>query len=300
MPFFNYKIGNLSITINTCLDLSFSSVYSPFVDEQNNQKNDIFIKIQFIDFKKTEHYFQLFGNEIVQNDNTYTWIKHNNHYFMVLPKRSQKIRDASLSDIWIMECDADFSSCILNIPFCPNTFDLVRDIFIRPWLQRLVIARSVTSNYIVIHGAFVEICGSGVVFLGNSGAGKSTLCNILYNNATVIADDRVILGLSEKIVCYGTPWNTKNPHYSINKSTNLSKIIILSHGDNQINNISNCYKKMIPGFFSSVLLPPFITSKEAMIQKTTWLNNINKNCETYLFAFKPDKSAIPYITNLFL
>ena len=199
---------------------------------------------------------------------------------------------------WILECDDDFSECILHIPFCTDTSEIIHEMSIRPWLQRLFIARSWKSNFALFHGALIDLDGTGVVFLGDSGSGKSTMCDLFKTTkATVIADDRFILDSSGDLICFGTPWNIKNPHYSINMSSNLAKVFILSHGNNQIKDIGNSYQDMIYGLLPAILFPPFMSSIEVTRNKIKCLNFISKRCEIFSFAFKPDDSAIPYITD---
>lgn len=297
MTTIEYKIGKLHMRITSHLDLSGMSLYKPFVVEPVLNSPQISIKIDRTAVMNIENFYNA-NSKNLHCSLTYTWIVKGSHHYMLFSKRLQKLLESALSDIWILECNDDFSECVLHIPFCTETSEIMHEIVIRPWLQRLFIARSWKSNFAVFHGALIDIDGTGVVFLGDSGSGKSTMCDLINTTkATVIADDRFILDSSGALVCFGTPWNIKNPHYSINMSSKLSKLFILSHGSNQIKDISNSYHEMTHDLLPSMLFPPFISSVEALTHKIKWLNLIKNNCEIYSFAFKPDVSALSYISN---
>lgn len=297
MSNFDYLIGKTFVRINTSLDLSGLSLYIPFIAHTFTKNPDVTVRIRFSDYANVKNMYQSFGNEI-DNSATHSWVLKENKYYMFFSKRLQKIAEASFSDMWMLECNEEFTDCILNIPVCRDHSKIINELLLRPWMQRLFIARSWRSNYLVFHGALIELNGTGLLFYGDSGAGKSTMCDIIKGEkANIIADDRFIMDISEKSVCYGTPWNIKNPHYSTNKKTSASKIFILSHGNNQIKNISDKNINYAYDLMAAMLLPPFISPVEAIIKKITWLRFIQKNYEIYTFAFKPDGSVLPYINN---
>jgi HPr kinase/phosphorylase len=52
------------------------------------------------------------------------------------------------------------------------------------------------SKHILVHGTCISLKGKGVLLLGDSGAGKSDLAlRLIHEGATLVADDRVVLGL---------------------------------------------------------------------------------------------------------
>lgn len=290
-----YKIGNVCIKINSSLDLSIMSLYKPFAIEPTLNSPDISIEIKQIDVKKIKKVY----NTIICNLDcslTYTWIMNGESHYMIFSKRLQKLVNSEISDIWILECDNDYSECILYIPSCTDDVDIINELSIRPWLQRLFIAHSSICNLALLHGALVDFEGRGIVFLGDSGSGKSTMCDIIKSTkATIIADDRFILDFSGELTCFGTPWNIKNPHYSINMHTTIAKVFILSHGNNQINYVGNSYRDMVYGIFPAILFPTFIPSVKVIERKLQYLSFIRNKCDVYSFAFKPDVSAIQYV-----
>ncbi len=224
------------------------------------------------------------------------WVARDNHNYMIFSKRLQKLCEADMEDIWILDCNEKFEECILYLSNCKGDNEIIRELSIRPWLQRLFIAYSSNVDFLLFHGALIDIGGVGIALLGDSGMGKSTMCDLLYNTkATVIADDRFMLDLSEELICSGTPWNIKNPHYGKNMNTKLEKVFILSHGNNQIKDIRNSYYDMVYSSFPAMICSPLMAAKESMVKKTKCLNHMKKKCEIYTFAFEPNMSAVPYI-----
>lgn len=290
-----YKIGKLYIRINSNLDLSVMPLYKPFIIDSAINSPDLTIDIKQIDVQNIKKVYDTISSDLGSSF-TYTWIVKGERYYMVFSKRLQKLVEADISDVWILECNADYSECILQIPSSTDASDIIHEMSMRPWLQRLFIARSSKCNYALLHGALVDFEGKGIVFLGDSGAGKSTMCDIIKTTkATIIADDRFILDFSDELVCFGTPWNIKNPQYSINMCSNLTKVFLISHGNNNIKDVKNSYHDMVYGLFPAMLSPMFMSSIEVTKMKIKYLNFIRNNCDIYSFAFRPDVSAIPYV-----
>ena len=296
MAVFQYKIGNLYIKINSCLDLSVLSLYKPFVSDFVPPKYDISIDICQIRIEEIEEaYNKLSGN---WNDKcTYAWVSKKDRHYMIFSKRSQRLCTAALTDIWILDCNEGYSQCILYVPFCASFAEAIHELSTRPWLQRLFLAYSCQANFVLCHGALVDIDGEGVIFLGDSGSGKSTLCDLLNTaKVTVIADDRFILDIAAGgAVGFGTPWNIKNPQYCKNSCSEIKKVFILSHGNNQLKDVGNNYHDMVYGVFPAMLFPSFMSLNKAVAKKIRYLNFIRTRCGIYSFAFKPDVSAISYI-----
>ena len=295
MAIVKYKIGNMYVKIESKFNLPSMSMYEPFAVKNISNMSNISVEIKQIDIHSIIITNEMFLRNI-GHDNTYVWIKKENHNYMIFAKRLQKLRDADWRDIWILDCNNEFENCILYISLCIDESMIVEEIFIRPWLQRLVIAYSSRSRFVLVHGALIDIEGTGIIFLGDSGSGKSTMCDLINNsNAMVIADDRFILDLSDGLVCFGTPWNMKNPHYSKNMSLSIEKVYILSHGNNCLKNIRSSYYDMVYGIFPAMLFPSFMKQKEIIAKKIRYLNYVKNKCEIYSFAFMPNASAIPYI-----
>jgi hypothetical protein len=62
------------------------------------------------------------------------------------------------------------------------------------------------SKHILIHGTCVVLQAKGVLLLGASGAGKSDLAlRLIHDGATLVADDRVVLGLKAGKITASAP-----------------------------------------------------------------------------------------------
>jgi len=142
------------------------SLYKPFVIEPILNSPDISIEIERTDVVNIEKIYNAISSDL-NCGLTYTWIVKGDHHYMIFSKRLQKLLESDISDIWILECDDDFSECILHIPFCTDTSEIIHEMSIRPWLQRLFIACSWKSNFALFHGALIDLDGTGVVFLGD-------------------------------------------------------------------------------------------------------------------------------------
>lgn len=291
-----YKIGNINVRLKSKFDLSAMPLYTSFIVNMISGIPNITIEIKQISVFCIKNIYKKI-NEELDNDCTYTWIVKDNGYYMIFSKRFQKLLKAEWEDIWILYCNDKFSECVLYIPYAENDSKILYEMSVRPWLQRLFVAFSCKLDFVLLHGALIDINGTGIAFLGSSGVGKSTMCNIIESEkATVIADDRFILDLSGNLICAGTPWNIKNQHYCKNLCSNLKKVYVLSHGSNQINEIGDSYNDMMQALFPAMLFPPFMSPDEVLVNKARYMKLIRKSCKIYTFAFKPDDSAIPYIT----
>jgi hypothetical protein len=86
---------------------------------------------------------------------------------------------------------------------------------------------------IVLHGAAIETCGSGIVFTGVSGAGKSTQARLwrAYRNALILNGDCPAIRLSDGIPkVYGTPWCGTSGE-CVNRAAKLKAVVLVKQGE---------------------------------------------------------------------
>ncbi len=86
-------------------------------------------------------------------------------------------------------------------------------------------------NSIMLHGAALNVRGTGVVLLGDSGAGKTTACNFALQNGYEILTDEspIIIKDGKTFWVGGSPWSgSEKKHIGMYKKIPLSAFFCLS------------------------------------------------------------------------
>lgn len=107
------------------------------------------------------------------------------------------------------------------------------------YLETLAIYRKIAEQLIdyngfLMHGAVIDVDGTGVAFLAPSGTGKTTHMrlwqDLFLDRLTIINGDKPLIRLENgKLYAYGTPWAGKERLHT-NARTELKKIGFLSRG----------------------------------------------------------------------
>ena len=147
---------------------------------------------------------------------------------------------------------------------------------------------------LLVHASGVTDGEKGFLFVGRGGAGKSTIARLFFREkqGTVLGDDSVAVRREEKKICiYGTPFGNASPFCSP-KSTTLSSIFFLAHGEkNQLKPLSS--KESLQRLFPEVRLPsrlPAILSSaaESSLDLCTLI-------PAYELAFVPDERVVSFL-----
>ena len=112
------------------------------------------------------------------------------------------------------------------------------------------------QKHLLMHGAFLIHCGSGLLFTGPSGIGKTTQSHLWQArfSAKPVNEDRAVVDVSSHVlrVC-GVPIAGSSPFCS-NETAPLKAIIVLAKGtENTIERLS--VSKALPRLMDSVYLP---------------------------------------------
>lgn len=112
------------------------------------------------------------------------------------------------------------------------------------------------KNHLLMHGAFLTVKGSGLLFTGPSGIGKTTQSRLWQSrfSAKAVNEDRAVLDLSnDPIHICGVPVAGSSPFCS-NDRAPLKAIIVLGQGpENQIERL--CARSALPLLMRNVYLP---------------------------------------------
>lgn len=270
----DFSIGNINAEIycDSEMELIDLEQYEKF-PVRTNKENTIRIKIFF-----EEKDIDISDYDIIYWGKTYFWGKDklNKQICFGFGARYQLADiDKKDKDIWYALSDEKFNNVNLYIDrkwLIDQSFS--QEFLYRPWIQRLIVEKLAWENTLVLHGAACSINGCYFVFLGDSGVGKSTLCKLLESKGhKVLADDRILLTYDdEKIVVSGTPWNTKNPHFSRNDRGILKKVFFLNHGtSNKIIQVDSI--EIMRRVFKQVY-KPLTCDKNEMINRVLTLSRI--------------------------
>lgn len=266
-------------------------IYSAFKNINTNKPADITVAVQDADYMLTKFYIQ------DREHSTYTWRQLNDKYIMIFSERGAFLDESPLDQIWLLEGDKAMTNWNLYVPNLNSISDYEFNLELenRPWLQRLFIAFCMNTQTAVMHGALCNIDGAGCLFLGDSGVGKSTICSIIESCSEVYSDDRFIIKINDNsIKAFGTPWNTKNKKYCINKSIDVKKIYFLSHGKNQITRLTtdfNLMKMLMKQILHSGIYEP----NDILYWKISMSKDIMRITKIFEFGFIPNESCIKYV-----
>ena len=225
-----FSIGNINAEIYCNKNIKFYELeqYDSFPVFNRNEKT-INIKVIFMDIN-----VDLLDYDIIYQGKTHFWGKNKSNHkicfgfgsrYQIIDKDVKNI-DIENTNIWYALSDEKLCNVDLYINkiwLLDQTFS--KEFVYRPWIQRLIVEKIAWDNVLVMHGAACSINGNYCLFLGNSGVGKSTMCSLLEEKGhKILADDRIIISYGNNIMVNGTPWNTKNPHFSKNAMGIVNKI----------------------------------------------------------------------------
>ncbi len=102
-------------------------------------------------------------------------------------------------------------------------------------LQRLLSARLLDYDTLLIHGSCVAVDGKGYLFTAPSGTGKSTHTRLwremLGSRATMVNDDKPFVRITEDgVTAYGSPWNGSH-RLGSNVAVPLKAVCLLSRSE---------------------------------------------------------------------
>lgn len=285
------KIAGINIIICCEVRKINMPLYKEFLYINNETKSVLFdIEIYIKEAK-------ILDKTKIKMHKTYEWNVHTDMMIMTFAKRGHFLDESKEEDIWTLVGNKERRKWTLFIPDLSLLEDnqLINELTVRPWLQRLFICYTINNNYVVIHGALCNVDNKGILFLGESGVGKSTICSIIEKKYKVYSDDRVVLCLNEDhIVAFGTPWNIKNKIYCQNNSTVISKIIFLSHGNNTIYLRKENFQ-LVKDLMQQILHCNAYNSIDLFNWKMSLSQYIISKVPLYNFAFIPNDSCLNYL-----
>lgn len=159
-----------------------------------------------------------------------------------------------------------------------------------------VCSRLARESVILCHGSLIEYNGRGIMFTGNSGIGKTTQAMLWaeHNDAAIINGDKVFLSFDGQTVkAHGSPWKGSSP-YCLNKSVELSAIVILGRSSKtkvERLNSSQAADNIIPHIF----LPYWDESCLACALETTD-NIIGSPLPIFRMKCRPDRESVEMLT----
>lgn len=300
---FQISIGNIDVIIKCIKKMIVSEEFLPFISNNNNNNNQIYINVCDCNENKI---LSILNNCLeISKDRSHACYRGGDGYIIVFGPRYVEQKDLKCysTDLWYLLCSSDFHFCNLYIPNIDtyNEESLSYEFFERPWLQKLIVCKLEINRWMILHGAAVQIDDLGLLILGDSGSGKSTLCQIAQTmNKKVIADDRVLLNTEDNTIrAFGTPWNRKNKHYSINDSFNIDIVLFISHGRTNLLLKNSSLKSSLKLILKQMYLPIHL---DRNIKYNIGFDNgaflLNK-LENYCLEFLPNKSVIQYIESYF-
>jgi hypothetical protein len=200
-------------------------------------------------------------------------------------------------NVWyaIMSSKLDKVTLHINPDWLYNG-ELIDEICIRPWIQRLFIEKKANSKLMILHGGAAILQNKHIALLGDSGVGKSTMCNLLEQRGyTVLGDDRIAINFKgNNIYVNGTPWNTKNPQFSKNEEGKLQSIFFLKHGNqNEIKEVSPI--DALNRIMKQVYQPLLYNRNEVIAHILPLCRFIGNNIPCYELKFIPTVDIVEYM-----
>lgn len=286
-----FEIAEIVLEITSSIYKVYLPRYSPFLLAPHSKQADITITIEDIeDWTST--------NDIDKDTHCiYHWQRKENNAIMTFAKRGRYLDTSPENEIWVLVGNNDFTQWHLYIPMLAEQKkeQLNQEIENRPWLQRLFTCYCMDKKMAILHGALCEIDGNGYMFLGDSGAGKSTMCSIIEGEHQVYSDDRIVVKLyNGELKAFGTPWNIKNEKYCSPYSTIVKRVFFLSHGNNEIMEITDKktqYCLLLRQIFHSDLFD----EKDALLWILGIVGDMSKAASFYNYSFFPDRSCLKMI-----
>lgn len=266
--------------------LEFPKGYMPFIVRNSIPDDRYLFTIEI----KCGYEHIVDDSEILLRQRTYMWTKENKkdvYYYLFTSRYSDLAEDKKM---WCIKIEKN--KCILYVRDNLTDIKFMKELFDRPWLQRLF-SFFLPDNKILSHGGCIAKQGRGYMVMGECGKGKSTLIELAKKQQwDVLADDRILLEFgNNKIRVYATPWNMKNPHLITNVSTDVDYILFLEHANNTSNYLEKIsYENNIGMIIQQTYFPH---PKNMLIAYRDLQNHFNKyRPELFNYYFIPDKSSV--------
>ena len=275
----------MSFTINSSQSIDLPLSYSYFIVKNKNVQSNFNINVIL------SSQLKILQGETLIEQRTYKWVRHNDILYYIFTKRNGELKDDK--EPWVIEirnklCDLHIPSSVINLEF-----------FDRPWLHRLF-SYFLPDNYVLSHGGCIEFENTGCLILGECGKGKSTFINLAAKMGfKSLCDDRIMLKFSnDKISCYSTPWNQKNPLLITNKVCIVKGVCFLEHsiqGENSIKqlNVADNAKLIVSQFYLPI--PKNQLSYLVLFNKKI----IKSDIKVWEYHFLPNEGAINEFSNEF-
>ncbi len=165
-----------------------------------------------------------------------------------------------------------------------------------PYLETLAVYRKISERLLdydgfLMHGAVLEINGTGVAFLAKSGTGKTThlrLWQRLFGEkVTVVNGDKPLIRMKNgEPIAYGTPWAGKEG-LQTNTSVPLKKICFIERAEeNQC--VPLAKKEVLPRLLGQVYLPK---SPEKLSKTMDLIGNLLECSDCYIIRCNMELSA---------
>lgn len=168
--------------------------------------------------------------------------------------------------------------------------------FSHGYLESLAIYRKIAEKIVgcggfLMHGAVIDLDGTGIAFLARSGVGKSVHVNLwkrlLKDKCTVINGDKPLVRIiGDKAFAYGTPWAGKEKMQT-NAKTELKKICFIERAEkNECIRIEKgeAFEKL----FSQIYLPK---NRETLSKTLDLVGQIIEKAEFYIIKCNMDITA---------
>jgi len=167
---------------------------------------------------------------------------------------------------------------------------LVRNPFIYPLDQLLLMYALAERKGALVHAAGLDYHGKGFLFAGRSGAGKSTLArNFASKGYEMLSDDRIVTRrINGSFRMFGTPWPGE-AGIALNKDLPLDGIFFIRHGTEHV------IKELKPAEAVERLMP--VTSipwfdRKTMLSILSFCEDMTAHVPAYELSFRPDNGVV--------
>lgn len=157
-----------------------------------------------------------------------------------------------------------------------------------------VYSRLCFFHTILLHGAFVDWKGTGLVFTGPSGVGKTTQAKLWkrYTAADIVNGDKVFLRVFKGMVyACGSPWHGSSP-YCLNQEAPVAAVVVLRQStQNRIYRLTTneCTRLFMPHVF----LPHW--DKACLEAALETFDMILSQTPVYLLDCRPDCDSVQLV-----